>query len=268
MSARCAWLLAAALALAGCAGEELLSERFEGAAHTVQPGDTLYAIAWRYNLNHRDLIQWNAIGPPFTIYPGQQIRLRPARARGASSTSLLRLPGQPEAPGTPRAEGEGTVPVPAAARAGNSDPRPAVRVTAAPAVDPPGAARVPDRGDWLWPTEGNLVGRFRPGSKSAAGVDIAGSEGQPVVASAPGTVVYSGSGIPSYGRLLIVKHSEEYLSAYAHNRKLLVSEGERVAGGQPIAEMGRDTDARVMLHFEIRRQGKPVDPLTYLARRP
>jgi lipoprotein NlpD len=146
-------------------------------------------------------------------------------------------------------------------------------VAAAPATTPgtaaarPDGARVPEIDDdkiiWVWPTAGKLIAGYSD-TASLKGIDIAGKAGQPVVASAAGKVVYSGSGLRGYGKLIIVKHNTTYLSAYAHNREILVKEGQQVAKGQKISEMG-DTDAdQVKLHFEIRRLGKPVDPVKYL----
>jgi lipoprotein NlpD len=120
-----------------------------------------------------------------------------------------------------------------------------------------------DRLDWVWPAKGKVVGTFSE-TANLKGIDIAGSAGQPVVASAAGTVVYAGTGLRGYGKLIIVKHNKTYLSAYAHNRDILVKEGEKVAKGQKIAEMGNSDASEVKLHFEIRRQGKPMDPTRYL----
>jgi lipoprotein NlpD len=120
---------------------------------------------------------------------------------------------------------------------------------------------------WAWPADGQIVGRYVAGEPTKQGIDLAGKAGQPVRAAGPGVVVYSGSGLVGYGELIIVKHDEQWLSAYGHNRTRLVNEGQRVTAGQQIAEMGRTGAARDMLHFEIRYNGKPVDPLQYLPRR-
>jgi lipoprotein NlpD len=137
-------------------------------------------------------------------------------------------------------------------------PRPAPPPVVAPAAGAPA---------WQWPTSGDLVGRFVAGDQTQQGVDIAGRSGQDVRAAADGVVVYSGAGLVGYGELIIVKHSEEWLSAYAHNSQRLVAEGSKVSAGQVIAKMGRTGAPRDMLHFEIRRNGKPVDPLGLLPRR-
>ena len=120
---------------------------------------------------------------------------------------------------------------------------------------------------WAWPANGMLIGKFSSNGSLNKGIDIAGELGQPVLAAADGAVVYAGSGLRGYGELVIIKHSDAYVSAYGHNRRLLVREGQQVKVGQHIAEMGSTGADRVKLHFEIRRQGKPVDPLQYLPRR-
>jgi lipoprotein NlpD len=230
------------------------------ATHKVVKSETLYSIAWRYQLNYHDLSRWNSIPSPYTIYPGQRIVLQPPRGEASKdqeSTSLLRLPEPPrdqQRSGQPAQQP--AAPSPTSQSAARNLPKP----VAAPAKSPP----VPAAGAWLWPTDGKVVKQFDSRQKRSLGVDIAGGEGQPVRATAAGHVVYSGSGIPSYGRLVIVKHDAVFLSAYAHNSKLLVGEGAQVRAGQMIAEMGRDDDNRQILHFEIRKNGKPVNPLRYL----
>jgi lipoprotein NlpD len=247
--------------------------------HTVQRGDTLYGIAFRHGLDFRQVAGWNGIGPPYTIYPGQRIRLqpqgsstavvtRPAAGTGAASSSnppggtvVAAPPTRPPQPSTPVA----TVPRPAnpatAPVAAPGTPAPPPASTPPPATSPSGPVR------WQWPTAGQVVSRFVAGDPTRQGISIVGSAGQAVNAAAAGTVVYSGSGLIGYGELVIVKHNDEFLSAYGHNRKRLVAEGEQVRAGQQIAEMGRSGAARDMLHFEIRRGGRPVDPSAHLPAR-
>ena len=198
------------------------------AVHVVRRGDTLSAIAWRYGLDYRAVARWNRIRPPYVIHPGQKIALRGA----ASSPS--------RAQGTKKAA------------AGAKRP-------AAPAPAPVPA------GGWTWPARGPLLRGFGKGDRG--GIEIAGRQGQPVVAARGGRVVYAGSGLVGYGRLVIVKHSERLLTAYAHNDRLLVREGQTVRAGQKIAEMGSTGADRVKLLFEVRRDGKPLNPLKYLPRR-
>jgi lipoprotein NlpD len=124
-----------------------------------------------------------------------------------------------------------------------------------------------DPGKWLWPTEGRLLSSFKADDPSRNGIEIGGREGQPIKAAAPGEVVYSGNGLIGYGELIIVKHSDRMLSAYAHNRKRLVSEGQTVAAGELLAEMGRDERNQALLHFEVRVNGAPQDPMKYLPKR-
>ena len=210
-----------------------------GATVRVQRGDTLYGIAFRNGVDVNDLARWNGLGAPYTIYPGQTLKLYPGSSRPTttpprSSAGTTTRPTPPPAPVTRPA------PVPAPANSGFA---------------------------WRWPAEGHLIGRFVGGDATKQGIDIAGSSGQAVRAAADGVVVYSGAGLVGYGELIIIKHSEQWLSAYGHNRKRLVNEGQNVKAGQQIAEMGSTGAAREMLHFEIRHNGKPVDPLQYLPAR-
>ena len=140
-----------------------------------------------------------------------------------------------------------------------------------PSIAPPipisSGAAIPGGPSWRWPTDGDIIGRYVAGDPTQQGIDISGRSGQPVIAAADGVVVYSGAGLVGYGELVIIKHSDEWLSAYAHNRRRLVAEGTKVKAGDAIAEMGRTGAVSDMLHFEIRRNGKPVDPLLYLPKR-
>ncbi len=205
-----------------------------GKTIVVQPGDTLFRIASAHGVSTLDLAMWNNIAPPYVIYPGQRLRMvsRDGKAPAVSSTPPLRPP---------------TV----------TQPKPA------PVVATPPASPVA----WRWPADGELIGRFAAGEPTRQGVDIAGSSGAPVRAAGDGVVVYSGSGLVGYGELVIIKHTDAWLSAYGHNRTRLVNEGQLVKAGQQIAEMGHTGAARDMLHFEIRYNGKPVDPLGYLPKR-
>jgi len=207
-----------------------------GATATVQRGQTLYRIATDNGISALDLAMWNNVPPPYTIYPGQRLRLYPGAARATPSS-------------------------------GAATRRP-VATTPRPATPPPVAIAVPVQSTfaWRWPADGSLVGRYAPGEPTQQGIDIAGNAGAPVRAAADGVVVYSGSGLVGYGELVIVKHNDQWLSAYGHNRSRIVNEGQVVKAGQQIAEMGHSGAARDMLHFEIRYNGKPVDPLQYLPR--
>jgi len=208
-----------------------------GATTLVQRGDNLYRIATSNGITVRDLADWNGIPLPYTIHPGQRLRLYPQTGAGRATTGR-------------------SSPAPAISRPGSPAPR------ATPAA-PPIASGVA----WRWPADGQLISRYVAGEPTRQGVDIAGSGGAPVRAAGDGVVVYSGSGLVGYGELVIIKHNDAWLSAYGHNRNRLVNEGQLVKGGQQIAEMGRSGAARDMLHFEVRYNGKPVDPLHYLPKR-
>lgn len=211
-----------------------------GTVAEVQRGQTVYRIATENGITALDLALWNDIPPPYTIYPGQRLRLYPTDRSQAAARA--------DAAKTPTPIGQRTTP---------STPTPAQ-----PPV-PPVASNLA----WRWPAEGAVVATFAAGDPTRQGIDIAGNAGQPVRAAADGVVVYSGSGLVGYGELVIVKHNDQWLSAYGHNRARLVNEGALVKAGQQIAEMGRSGAARDMLHFEIRYSGKPVDPLGYLPKK-
>ncbi len=303
-------------------------------SYLVARGDTLYGIAFRNKLDFRDLAAWNNIAAPYTIYPGQPLRLAaptrtsrvavPAAAADATVAAALVAVAQPAAPAvaTPVVDAGAvqtfavsddaapsaaaaasplvaqTVPEPApatnspAAAIGLAPTAPAPAVVAAvpvaaatvdvgvavaptptavdtaphAVVDPKAPTREREGLRWRWPVNGALIGRFVEGDPTQQGIDLGGSLGNPVLAAAAGEVVYSGNGLLGYGELVIVQHTPGFLSAYGHNQKRLVAEGAKVQAGQPIAEMGRRGGID-MLHFEIRRNGKPVDPLGYLPQR-
>ena len=267
--------------------------------YTVVSGDSLYSIAWRYEIDHQNLAKWNHLKPPYTIRPGDRLHTKESDSLAAdkwraeakqgqkkaldeitvrrgdtlyslskeNNISLTRLaainglkkpyiinPGQ-----TLRLKGK-----PQLTSIASTNQVRATRVTrpvVAPVVSPVETNRSVS---WQWPVKGKLLGRFNKDKNEGKGIDIAGKEGNTVKAASAGKVVYSGNGLISYGNLLIIKHSRSYLSAYAHNRKLLVKEGETVKAGQKIAELGKTGAEKPKLHFEIRKNGKPVDPLKYL----
>jgi lipoprotein NlpD len=241
--------------------------------HTVQRGDTLYAIAFANGLDYRDIASWNRLESADLILVGQVLRLTPPP--GAVEIRPLDdepLNVRPLAEPTVLREPQAVLLVYSDANwAQVSNPRPvAAVVPVAPkpvpvTVPPPAAVAATAVDSWLWPVDGTLAGRF--GAAGGKGIDIVGARNAPVKAVASGKVVYSGSGLRGYGRLLIVKHAGEFLSAYAHNETILVKEGDTVTAGQRIALMGDSDSDRVKLHFEIRRYGKPLDPLNYLPER-
>ncbi|MGV6395854.1 peptidoglycan DD-metalloendopeptidase family protein [Pseudomonas caspiana] len=229
--------------------------------YVVRRGDTLFSIAFRYGWDYKALAARNQIPEPYTIRPGQTIRFD-GRSNSTSS-------GVAVAPGTVRSGTASTTTSTQTSASGSvkttviSKPVAAVPSVSAPPQGPAGPA---PKG-WTWPSNGVLIGKFSSNGSLNKGIDIAGDLGQPVLAASDGSVVYAGSGLRGYGELVIIKHSDTYVSAYGHNRRLLVREGQQVKAGQTIAEMGSTGTDRVKLHFEIRRQGKPVDPLQFLPRR-
>jgi lipoprotein NlpD len=257
--------------------------------YTVKKGDTLYSIALDYGQDYHELAAWNNLEDPGIIKIDQRLRLFPPDSVGEVTTvQPTPLPAPVAAPvfSEPRArklpyseQALAQLKMPAskaAATAAPSGPATIQPPTKSPAANPsPAPLPVPAQkevaaGDgkmiWEWPAQGKLLYGFGQGANQK-GVGIEGRSGQPVLAAAPGKVVYSGSGLRGYGKLIIVKHNASYLSVYAHNSQILVKEGQTVAKGQKIAEIG-DTDSdRFALHFEIRRLGKPIDPLQYLPER-
>ncbi len=252
-------------------------------SHRVVRGDTLYSIAFRNGLDYRDVAAWNRIDAPYTIHVGQVLRLTPPATRAAPPRHGADAPlaARPAAGATPapfdapqRTPAAGntpaaSAPTPATTTAAPPRPPPAPAVEPAPAAAPATGAATREAASirWRWPASGSLVGGFVAGDPTRQGIDLAGKAGDPVRAAAAGSVVYSGNGLVGYGELVIIKHDASYLSAYGHNRKRMVSEGEQVQAGQVIAEMGSSSASRDSLHFEIRRNGKPVNPLDYLPRR-
>ena len=245
---RYAWV--AVVVLAGCAGEpvvpvsDLTSPRGRYAARVVRPGDTLYMIAWEAGLDYRQLADWNGLVAPYRMALGRRIRLSVPDVTFPSGDGKTRIRV------TALSSGESTAAEVVSGTSGSG----AMSNT----LDP--KYRV---SRWLWPAYGPIIQHFT-GKNGNNGVDISGRKGTLIRAAANGVVVYAGSGLRGYGQLLIIQHNEVFLSAYAHNQALLVGEGATVRRGQTVAEMG-DTDAESpRLHFEIRRDGKPVNPLDYL----
>lgn len=200
---------------------------YSAGVHVVQPGETLYSIAWRHRVSHHELARWNGLSDPDVIFVGQRLRLRPGTPAPTSASR------QPSAQPSPR-------------------PLPAL-----PEVPPP---------RWLWPTRGPLLRAFGTADGLVNGIGIGGAAGQEIGAAAAGRVVYAGSGLAAYGQLVIINHNDSFLSAYGYNERLLVSQGQDVRAGQAIATMGLGPQRRPQLHFEIRQNGTPVDPLRHLPR--
>lgn len=255
--------------------------------YTVKRGDTLLRIALDSGQNYRDLVTWNNLANPDDIKVDQVLRVAPPEV-ATTQTSPIAMPDtKPVLPPVPKKiapradkrpyteaamadlqKGEGTNGKPDPKPAERPDkPEPAPVLAATPSIAPGSTvtATDDDKLSWMWPSDGRIVATFDEGKNK--GIDIAGKAGQHVMAAGAGKVMYAGSGIRGYGNLVIVKHSNSLLSAYAHNRSIVVKEGQNVNKGQIIAEMG-DSDAdSVKLHFEIRQQGKPVDPSKFLPTR-
>lgn len=239
--------------------------------HQVVKGDTLYSISWRYGLDYRDLALWNNVSGNYVIYPGQKLSLV-APVGGAVTRPLQQ---DPDVKVIPLEDPSGKQPVnPNQLIIEDMSPPSANVKPVTPPVQtatlsnlPPKSLPVPNQGvlTWRWPTDGQMIRSNSPVTRK--GVDIGGREGQQVVAAADGVVVYSGSGLLGYGKLIIIKHNDTYLSAYAHNQVIKVNEGDTVRGGQMIGTMGKGNRGQPLLHFEIRKDGKPVDPLQYLPAR-
>jgi len=237
--------------------------------YTVKPGDTLIRVGLETGQSWRDIMAWNNMENPNVLEVGQVLRVVPPAANAAVAStnpiSTARVESRPldakapapaasgPAPATPAAATP-TAPVPVAS------PTPSAPTPAAPVAT--GPAREVDDINWTWPAAGTVVAAFDDARNK--GLGISGKPGDPIFAAADGKVVYAGSGLRGYGNLVIVKHNNSYLTAYAHNQALLVKEDQSVRRGQKIAEMGSTDADRVKLHFEIRKEGKPVDPARYL----
>ncbi|CAN5584949.1 peptidoglycan DD-metalloendopeptidase family protein [soil metagenome] len=216
--------------------------------YTVKPGDTLIRIGLETGQNWRDIVRWNNIENPNLIEVGQVVRVVPPVGAPQESVAVVR-----------------PVPQSTAAPASSTPTQPASAARPPPAAVTPAAPTGEDDVAWIWPTNGNLLAGFDEVKNK--GLDIGGKVGEPILAAGDGRVVYAGAGLRGYGNLIILKHNNTFLTAYAHNQTLLVKEDQSVRKGQKIAEMGNSDADRVKLHFEIRRQGKPVDPAQYLPAR-
>jgi len=234
MKARLPIALLCCLLLVACGGQP--PSRGSADTHIVRRGETLYSIAFRYGKNPGEVARWNRLGDGSLIYPGQVIRLTPPPGYVSRSSS------------TPRPSASGGTP-------SRPTPKPLPDIPSQPAPD------------WAWPTKGRIDVEFGAQPGPGTGVLINGAAGQPIQAAASGRVVYAGSGLIGYGQLIIIKHNDTYLSAYGYNRSLLVKEGQDIKRGQQIATMGEGPERKPRLHFEIRRNGEPVNPRQFLPAR-
>ncbi len=249
------------------------------AYYTVKKGDTLLRIALEYGQNYRDLVSWNNLSNPNDIKVDQVLRVAPPEAGSGAQTVAVQMPPvearpapAPPVPKKSAPRGDKRAYTDAALaelqRADGAPAKPEIVATAArvaPAAAAVASSAEDERLTWMWPSEGRIIATFDEGKNK--GIDIAGKAGQQVMAAGAGKVMYAGSGIRGYGNLVIVKHTNSLLSAYAHNRSIVVKEGQNVNKGQMIAEMGDSDSDGVKLHFEIRQQGKPVDPSKFLPNR-
>lgn len=284
--------LAMVFVLAGCASTSPapVSDRggqpaavLDPNTYTVKSGDTLYSIAREHGMDYRELIAMNGIDSPNRITPGKVLKVKPPGVTASPITSDVvvsrpiatdvvaepplganteKLKREPKAGKEPYSD------LALAQAQSQSQPKtadpvaPVSRTDVKPETKPAETALSGDEIAWIWPASGKTLGSFSEGGNK--GVDIAGKAGDPVLAAGDGKVVYSGTGLRGLGKLVIIKHNPTYLSAYAHNQSILVKEGQTVTKGQKIAEMGNTDADQVKLHFEVRRHGKPVDPLKYL----
>ena len=232
------------------------SQLTAGPDYVVVPGDTLYAVAFRLGMDYRTLAELNAIDPPFIIRVGQTLKTWPGVASNVDSV-----------------EPPPSVPTQISVTSGQESVPAVAPVTREPTSAPPShslstaktaAPNVPVD-QWSWPAEGRVVRAYS--EERHKGIDLSGSRGSPVKATAAGVVVYAGTGVTGYGALLIIKHNDTYLSAYGHNDSLLAAEGQSVEAGDVIAGMGSTSSDSVKLHFEIRRNGRPIDPMALLPKR-
>ncbi|MCW8091891.1 peptidoglycan DD-metalloendopeptidase family protein [Alteromonas sp. ASW11-130] len=267
--------------LAGCAGrrapaplvlldsQPVKEQGYDEPTYTVRRGETLYAIAWFTGKDYRDLAKFNNLAPPYPIYPGQELKLNATQASTGSVRSAKAISraksGQTSSNKSinkvdrrkQQAYGESENNV-------NNQPVKAVGNTQ-PKRGKPGKKGFPKRVEkWVWPAYGKLVATFSTGENGSKGIDISAKKGSPILAAAAGKVVYAGNALRGYGNLIIIKHTDTFLSAYAHNDTIAVREQQWVDAGQSIATMGNSGTNSVRLHFEVRYRGKSLDPMRYL----
>jgi lipoprotein NlpD len=273
-------------------------------SHTVKKGDTLISIGLQYGYDYKELAQLNNLTPPYTIRVGQAIKLNdgskpsadaatkpadatsndggvviaplkndgiiintttpiPAPASTTTPVDVNKIITEPKAVREPYSEQAAAKAATAPVKADNSKPSEAAKVDASKTDAAPPPSTVGELSDWVWPSNGKVINGFNESSNSK-GIDIGGTLGQPILAAGNGKIIYSGSDLRGYGKLVIIKHSKDLLSVYAHNSQIMVKEGQTMTKGQKIAEMGNTDTDRIKLHFEIRLQGKSVDPTKYL----
>ncbi len=239
--------------------------------YKVKKGDTLYSIAFRYGLNYKKIAKWNGIYAPYEIYPNDLIYFRPSQRIIATSKKKFVKKSTTATSKKSKRVAPVIHPISDKARVTKTPVRSSKKSTTVNKTQQKKTIKkvtnlstsIPNE-KWIWPTQGKVFRTFAAKDSSRKGIDIIGKIGQPILAARGGQVVYSGNGLIGYGELIIIKHDKVFLSAYAHNRKRLVAEGDTVVSGQRIAEMGTTGTDRPLLHFEVRRDGRPVDPKGYL----
>lgn len=271
--------------------QKRMTNRYVPQEVTVKKGDTLYALGFKYSIDYKKLARINHIKSPYKIYPGQKLQLKKAKSRrrkhlAQARSHPVRIKPQPKATVVKK-----TTPTQKAKHNSNKKPvrvtkkttvakpvskpprKPAVKPQPKPVVKKPVVKKTtttavkPASSQWMWPIKGPVISTFSATDVSRKGIDIGASQGSTVVSTNNGVVVYSGDGLRGYGELIIIKHTDNLLSAYAHNSQRLVKEGQSVKQGQQIAKSGKGNDGKSLLHFEIRKNGQPVNPLKYLPKR-
>ncbi|MGB0466162.1 MAG: peptidoglycan DD-metalloendopeptidase family protein [Pontibacterium sp.] len=274
------WLVLLIILTAGCSGDPRVPvadrSRPESVRianeYTVRQGDTLYSIAWRYGLDYRALASMNQIDSRYQIFPGQKLRLKPTSIARTSKPQISKNGVPVGSRSDTKIVTQRTVTKKTTASPVKKPPVLPKKTTASNTVAPEKPRLLPPALPsgpiiWRWPGHGQVIAAFKTRGKVNKGINLAGRRSDPVFAAAAGRVVFAGSGLLGYGNLLIIEHSPEFLSAYAHNSRVLVKESDKVQVGDKIAEMGSSGADRVMLHFEIRRDGNPVNPLKYLPKK-
>lgn len=286
MKLRVLLIVCLSLLLLACSGKKDVNKNsiWDPSKYSVQYGDTLYSIAWRYDLDFKQLAKWNKISRPYLIVPGQRLSMRAPIIVPQDKTYLFG--GGQKAPSIAAkykpvidySQPHNIPPPPPVLNSKNASTqvkqtapvynrkKTVVPVVTKTRVTKTNTINEPRKGPvkWSWPINGKVITKFAANNHNRKGIDIKGSQNQKVRSASNGIVVYSGAGLISYGQLIIIKHSDRFLSAYAFNKKLLVKEGARVNKGQSIAIIGKKLNVTNLLHFEIRKDGKPVNPLVYL----
>ena len=252
--------------------------------YVVRKGDTLYSIAFRYGLDYKKIASNNGVGADYSIFPGQRLQLgiQKTATRNNSNSSIIRdvSINKPKVVVVRNSQNNAGSIVKERSISKNKPAIKKVKQTTVSKSSVTKNQKKPDKKQistdddvtsgpikWQWPADGKVIATFKTTGKVNKGININGSKGEPVKAAAYGKVVYAGNGLLGYGNLVIVNHNRQYLSAYAHNSRVLVKENEIVKAGQKIAEIGNTGADKTMLHFEIRRDGKPINPLQYLPKR-